>query len=178
MKPKKYKWLDNLELPWTIAKGLEEIGTTEVPGEANNKKIVDWASEVGGWEKNFYTKDSIPWCGLYAAVIVLRAKKEVPKNYLRALSWAGFGVTVKPEEAGLGDVLVFTRKGGGHVGFYIAEDADCYHVLGGNQSDKVSITRIKKDRLYSVNRPDYTNKPLTVKKFEILGGGLISENEA
>jgi len=47
--------------------------------------------------------------------------------------------------------LVFWRgtKSGwqGHVGFYAGEDATHYHVLGGNQSDSISITRIRKTRL-------------------------------
>ena len=35
----------------------------------------------------------------------------------------------------LGDILTFKRNGGGHVGLYVGEDKDCYHVLGGNQGN-------------------------------------------
>jgi hypothetical protein len=42
--------------------------------------------------------------------------------------------------------MVFKRAGGGHVGFYVGEDKDAYHILGGNQSDMVSVARVAKDR--------------------------------
>jgi hypothetical protein len=52
------------------------------------------------------------------------------------------GVRRQAPAAALGDVLAFVRNGGGHVGLYVDEDASAYHVLGGNQSDRVSITRV------------------------------------
>lgn len=186
--PKQYKWLLELDtpLPWVIEQGLKEYGTWEWAGESNNPKILAWADEVAAaaptvynkWVGDWYDKDSIPWCGLYAAVIALRAKKDIPKNYLRALAWADFGIGINSEKAGLGDVLTFTRSGGGHVGFYIGEDDKAYHVLGGNQGDQVNIRRILKSRLYAVNRPIYNNKPASVKKYIIDGKGIISNNES
>lgn len=176
--PRKYKWLESTkELPWVIVQGLKEFGTWEYAKEEDNPKIVGWADEVGSWEKTIYTKDSIPWCGLFVAVICKRAKKKVVKNYLRALSWASFGKDIPTDEAGLGDVLTFTRKGGGHVGFYIAEDDTAYHVLGGNQGDQVNIKRIAKSRVYSVNRPKYNNTPKSVKKYFMDAKGVLSDNE-
>ena len=176
--PKRYQWLHNIRLPWVIEQGLQEYGTWEYAGAENNDKILGWADEVGGWESSYYTKDSIPWCGLFVAVICKRAKKDVVKNYLRALSWSSFGESIDPSEAGLGDVLTFLRNGGGHVGFYIGEDHTHYHVLGGNQGDHVNIRRIAKSRLYSVNRPLYNNKPLTVRPYILSADGKTSTNEA
>ena len=43
--------------------------------------------------------------------------------------------------------MVFTRAGRGHVGLYLGEDATHFHILGGNQTNNVSITRIAKVRL-------------------------------
>jgi hypothetical protein len=34
-----------------------------------------------------------------------------------------------------------------HVGFYCSEYSDAFHILGGNQSNSVSATRISKQRL-------------------------------
>jgi uncharacterized protein (TIGR02594 family) len=158
--------------------GLKLHGTLEAKGAANNPIILQWAKEVGGWEGNYYTNDSIPWCGLFAAVVAKRAGKTVVKNYLGALSWSSFGTLINKSDVGLGDILTFIRPGGGHVGFYIAEDATAYHVLGGNQSDSVNITRIAKIRLYSCNRPQYNNKPLSVKKYWMAADGNLSTNEA
>ncbi len=65
-----------------------------------------------------------------------------------------FGAPVSPT---LGAILVFWRgkRTGwlGHVGFYTGEDTSAYHVLGGNQGDKVSITRIAKERLLEARWP-------------------------
>ena len=82
-------------------------------------------------------------------------------------------------EAALGDVLVFARpKGGGHVGLYVGEDETAFHVLGGNQSDGVTISRISKDRCIAVRRPGYKAAPATAKPVELAATGALSVNEA
>jgi uncharacterized protein (TIGR02594 family) len=89
------------------------------------------------------------------AVVAERAGKEIPKHPLWALSWSAFGAKPALDRdrgspaAALGDVLVFVRNGGGHVGLYVGEDASAFHLLGGNQSDRVCITRLAKSRLYA-----------------------------
>lgn len=94
-----------------------------------------------------------------------------------AKSWANFGVKKNKNAAELGDILTFSRDGGGHVGFYVGEDSECFHVLGGNQGDAVSIVRISKDRLFSVNAPKYNNKPANVRKIYLTSDGKVSSNE-
>ncbi len=131
------------------------LGTQESPGTANNAAILDWARQEGGWIERFYTADSIPWCGLFVGHCLLNAGISGPKNPLSALAWADWGDEVPFSEREAGCVLVFTRQGGGHVGFYAGEDADgsALYVLGGNQSDAVSISRIATDRLHAVRWP-------------------------
>jgi uncharacterized protein (TIGR02594 family) len=120
-----------------------------------------------------------PGADSFAAIVTYRRVKrieEVVKNPLWARNWTKYGVrSAKP---GLGDVLVFARGSGGHVGFYIAEDKTTYHVLGGNQSNKVCITRISKDRFLAARRPVYKSVPSSVKPYEALTGGALSTNEA
>jgi uncharacterized protein (TIGR02594 family) len=175
MLPKQYRWLEEIPaLPRMVAEGLKLYGTLEVPGAGNNPTIKGWAREVG--LQNVYTADSIPWCGLFMAVVAMRADKPFVSSPLWALSWSKFGV-----EAGqprLGDVLTFVRKGGGHVGLYIGEDNSSYHVLGGNQSDAVTITRILKQRLYRVRRPAYKVMPSSAQPHLLAATGEVSVNEA
>lgn len=174
-----YAWLEKLTpLPRLVDEALKEIDVTEVPGKSNNPKIMKWAKEVGVTRMGYmYTGDDVPWCGLFMAAIALRAGKTVPKGPLYALNWSVFGT--KTSDPVLGDVLVFKRNGGGHVGLYIAEDDSAYHVLGGNQSDKVCITRIAKTRLYTARRPivKSVHSPVCKKYFVKPNGGL-SANEA
>lgn len=100
------------------------------------------------------------------------------KNYdiLRAKSFEQWGVASnKPE---LGDVLVFKRPEGAHVGLYIAESKHTYFVLGGNQSNCVCITELAKDRLTAARRYYATAPPASVKAYVMNSSGQLSSNEA
>lgn len=78
----------------------------------------------------------------------------------------------------LGDVLVFKRDGGGHVGLYVGEDAACYHVLGGNQGNAVSIRRIAKNRLIEARHLYKVAAPDNVRKVALSSTLAVSRNEA
>jgi uncharacterized protein (TIGR02594 family) len=173
--PAQYAWLANEPGPKMIVEALKLFGTVEGAGAKDNPTILAWAKEVG--LSDTYSHDSIPWCGLFLAVVAKRAGKEVVKSPLWALSWGEFG---KAAEGGamLGDVLTFKRDGGGHVALYVGEDTGAYHCLGGNQSDKVCITRIAKHRLYRIRRPAYNVQPANVRRIMLSAGGKLSTNEA
>lgn len=172
--PAQYAWLSQEPGPRMLVEALKLFGTVEAPGPRDNPTIITWAAEVGLTKT--YSHDSIPWCGLFVAVVAKRAGQKVVDSPLWALSWADFG---KPTTgAMLGDVLTFKRDGGGHVGLYVGEDAGAYHVLGGNQSDQVCFTRIAKSRLYRARRPIYSNQPANVRKVNLVANGKLSTNEA
>lgn len=174
--PEKYQWLESEGAPKMIVEALKLYGTSEDLSIKNNATIIAWAAEVGGSVEDVYKSDAIPWCGLFMAVVTKRAGKEVVKSPLWALSWSNFGD--KTDTPMLGDVLTFVRKGGGHVALYVGEDNTTYHLLGGNQSDKVSITRILKTRMYAARRPVYaTAQPANVRKIILSPGGEISTDE-
>jgi hypothetical protein len=50
-------------------------------------------------------------------------------------------------------------------------------VLGGNQSDAVTITRIEKAILYTARRPNYNVQPSNVRVIKLSATGAISTNE-
>ena len=180
-----YNDLLKFDGPRHLIQGLKTFGTLESKGAANNPTILAWADEIGKdagtayakWVADWYDKDSIPWCGLWAALIMCRADRadQIPSKFLSALEWAKFGKGVG--EPMLGDIVTFKRDGGGHVGLYVGEDSDCYHVLGGNQADSVNVTRIVKGRLYAARRPLYKVQPVTVAKIFRDAKGPISVNE-
>lgn len=151
------------------------LGTKEVPGKGNNPKILAWAREVGGWTAKFYNADEIPWCGLFVAYCMKKNGIPVHDGVLSALSWNSWGT---PLAKGVpGAVMVFVRPGGGHVGFYVSEDKDTYHILGGNQSDNVTVTRIAKNRLKGIRWPKGKPAPKQGPVFAKFTGA-ISTNEA
>lgn len=172
----KYKWLENENSPKILDEAVKLYGTREIVGKQHSKEILSWAKELG-LEKT-YTNDEIPWCGLFLAIIVKRAGFEVVKNPLWARSWNDFGT--KQTKAMLGDVLVFTRPGGGgHVGIYVGEDDTCYHILGGNQSNMVNTSRLLKSRCIGIRRCNWrVSQPKNVRVIKLSGDGQISTNES
>jgi len=175
--PAGYEWLGTIgALPKVITEALKLHSTKEKPGPNDNPLILGWAKEVG--LSQVYTDDEIPWCGLFVAVVCKRADKPIDNQPLWARSWADYGG--KSPHASLGDILVFQRPGGGgHVGFYIAEDTSAYHVLGGNQSDAVTIARIAKTRCIAVRRPPFKSSlPASARPYRMAASGGLSSNEA
>lgn len=172
---RQYAWLDAEPGPRLLREGLKTFGTVEVSGAGNNPSIMAWAKATG--QDRVYRADSIAWCGLWMAYVALQAGWEPPVNPLWARNWLNFGkVTVVPM---LGDVLIFARGNAGHVGVYVGEDAAAYHVLGGNQGDKVSIKRIAKNRLLGARRcPWRINQPGNIRRVELAASGKLSTNEA
>ena len=67
-----------------------------------------------------------------------------------ARHWLLFGREVQPI---IGAVLIFSRGSGGHVGFAIGQDDAHFFVLGGNQSDAVTVARVAKSRLLGARWP-------------------------
>lgn len=173
--PARYQWLLSVpQLPKLVDEALKLYGTHEGVGASNNATILAWAAELG--LQHEYTADSIPWCGLFIALCCQRSGRQYVPGPLWALNWKKWGVDGGQPE--LGDILVFVRPGGGHVGIYIGEDREAYHVLGGNTADSVSIARIAKSRLAGCRAPIYNSKPASVKPYILANGGGLSSNEA
>jgi len=175
--PPAYHWLATLQpLPRMVREGIALIGTAETAGAGNSPAILSWAAQLGGDVARAYRADSTAWCGLFMALVAQRAGKDVPPAPLWALSWTKFGSEVARPM--LGDVLVFQRTGGGHVGLYVGEDEAAFHVLGGNQGDRVCIARIARHRPYAARRPAYRAMPATVRTYSLAPAGALSANEA
>ncbi len=170
--------------PRLLIEGLKTLGIVEVPGTQSNAQILGWwrlLAEAGltrPYGDGFYSEDSIPWCGLWMALTAHCAGKPVPRLFLSAKAWADWGRSVDGSPK-LGDVLVFTRKGGGHVGLYVGEDRDAYHVLGGNQSDAVTIARLGKSRMFAARNSFAIAQPSNCRRIWRAKEGIpLSTNEA
>lgn len=170
-----YGWLGQEPGPKMIVEGLKLLGIRETMGAGNTPAIMTWAHELGGDVAHVFTADAIPWCGLYMAIVARRAGKTLPASPLWARAWAIWGK--KSPSPALGDVLVFVRDGGGHVGLYVGEDSECFHVLGGNQADAVSIKRIDQHRCIAVRR-SYHVTPDNVRPIHLSSAGAVSRDEA
>lgn len=170
--PNKYLWLAYEGAPRHLLKAIELYGVTEVTGVKHNPIIIEWAKELG----ISYRSDETPWCGLFMAIIMKRAGRQPVAEPLWARNWVNFGVPAPTPM--LGDVLVFGRTGGGHVGIYVGEDAKNYFVLGGNQGNQVNVAKIAKKRLMEARRPAYISAPTNIRRIFLNISGPVSENEA
>lgn len=161
--------------PLWLAEARRQLGTREVRGKGNNPIIMDWAEELDQW----YPGDDVPWCGLFVAHCMHVGSPQSAQefNRLGARAWRAFGVEVEPS---LGCVGVFwrthkTKSYNGHVAFIIGEGPGYYVILGGNQSDNVTITKINKDRLLQCRAPQgWVPEPLP----RLTLAGALSRNEA
>lgn len=176
--PDRYKWLYNEPAPKMLIEAIKHYGELEHTGKGSNPNILAWAREVGvsGW----YNDDDIPWCGLFVGMVAKRCGYPAPAaKLLSAILWATWGQEVPKERASLWDVLVFSRPGGGHVGFYVGENENAFLVYGGNQSNAVGFAFIDKSRLVAVRRPIYKiGEPANVRKVLLAYNGELSKNEA
>jgi len=130
--------------PW-VTEARRFIGLHEV----KNAKALDKALRLDASE--------IAWCGAFVGMVIAAAlpKEPMPANPLGSRNWLKLG---KPlDEPQIGAIAVFWRgsKDGwqGHVGIVVGHDKTHLHILGGNQSDSVSIARIAKSRLLGYRWP-------------------------
>lgn len=179
--PTNYTYLNDEPAPRMLLWALSYFGLKEVVGKGSNPEILAMWRRLrdaghGKVYGEFYTDDDIAWCGLFIADAALAAAKPIPKKFLSALEWANWGNPV--DEPKLGDVLVFSRKGGGHVALYVGEDDECYHILGGNQGNSVSVVRREKSTLVAARNLYTTAQPKNCRRIFLTATGAKSTNEA
>lgn len=135
---------------YEVAKSL--IGTKEIVGPTDNPEVVSFFAESGhAWVKD----DETAWCAAFIGACLKRAGLHGTKK-LNARSYLDWGMSVPSEKMAVGDVVVFSRGDPngwqGHVAFAVKWDKKNIWVLGGNQSNSVSIAPYSRSRLLGVRR--------------------------
>jgi uncharacterized protein (TIGR02594 family) len=130
----------------------DEVGMREVKGPQHNPDIVQMFADVGhAWVKD----DETAWCAAFVGAMLERAGLPSMRK-LTARSYMDWGKPAALDDAQPGDVIIFSRgdpKGWqGHVGFFVRHAGTHIEVLGGNQSNAVSIARYPVSRLLGVRR--------------------------
>lgn len=119
--------------PWmTIA--LNELGVKEIEGPGDDPRIVEYlqSTNIGSpYDQN----DETPWCSAFVNWCFEQCGMSGTKS-AAAASWRKWGTEL--EYGQYGCVVVMSRTGGNHVGFYVDESDDGVFVLGGNQSNAVN----------------------------------------
>jgi len=157
---------------WMI-EAERHIGLREIKGLKHNSTIIGWLKNLKAW----WFDDETAWCGTFVAHCLKSTGHVIPSTWYRALSWAQWGQ--KLENPVVGCVVVFSRKGGGHVGFVVGKNRNGnLMVLGGNQGDAVAISAFDKSRVVGYRWPSDAMIPINVDLPLINSNGKLSENEA
>lgn len=134
--------------PIWLAEARKHIGEREIKGSKHNPFILLlWRLIKRGGIKD----DETPWCaafvgGMLEEVGIKSSRFESAKSYLE---WG-----TKLSAPIVGCVVIFSRVGGGHVGFVTGQDAKGnLLVLGGNQGDEVNIRAFKRDSVVGYRWP-------------------------
>jgi uncharacterized protein (TIGR02594 family) len=160
-------WTDADLPPW-MRLTLSYIGLHEV---RDNEELREFLASDGA---TLGDPAEYPWCGDLVQTPIRRMLPNEPfpgkvgENPYLARNWLDFG---EPCEPGVGAVVVFWRgdRNGiyGHVAYYWGEDDDHFYVLGGNQSNTISITKIARGRLLGARWPTtYDGQFLGPRRFE------------
>lgn len=117
--------------PWhRIAR--ESIGIKEIPGARHNATIL----EMHDTTTLSANDDETPWCSSAMNYWMKLAGRPFTRS-AAAKSWLGWGVALDVPR--IGCVVVLKRDGGHHVGLFEGFHNGRIMLLGGNQSNTVSI---------------------------------------
>lgn len=133
----------------------------EFPGTKHHP-FIQWAHMLCNLDPD--SPDEVPWCSSFANAIcwILRLPRS---NSAAARSWLKVGTGINLIDVRPGDIVVLRRGTGpqpgpevisapGHVGFFAGYDVipGSILVVGGNQSDGVTIQNFKNDLVLGIRR--------------------------
>jgi len=149
-----------------LSHGMRYVGISELSGKKNHPLISWWISLCGF---DLDAADEIPWCSAFVNGMAwdLRLARS---SSLAARSWLEVGRIIGLNEASPGwDIVVLKRgldpqpgpdiiKAPGHVGIYAGTGlspnvgVSSVSVLGGNQSNRVSVASFPLARILGIRR--------------------------
>lgn len=162
------------DLPW-IVEAKRVLGRHET---RDKSWLSRWLRSDG---RTLGDPEKAPWCGDFVETCIRLALPGEPltgplgDNPYWARNWLRLGSEITPT---YGAVVVFERGTGGHVGFAVGQDETSLHVLGGNQSNAVTVARVAKSRLLGARWPATFARPLSTHLPRMTPGGQLSTNEA
>jgi len=85
----------------------------------------------------------IPWCGTFACHVLKKNGYKCPPSKASARSYLELGKKVSLSQARRGDLVVYARRSGGHVGFFVKSTGrGKIEMVSGNDGNAVK-TRVR-----------------------------------
>ncbi len=135
--------------PW-MPFAWAELGQAERTGAASNPRILDYFRDVG---HRAVADDETAWCAAFVGACLERAGLDSTR-LLSARSYLTWGEPAAASD--LGTIVVLSRGSDpalGHVGFLVGETDAHVLLLGGNQSNAVSVEAFDRGRIIALRRP-------------------------
>jgi uncharacterized protein (TIGR02594 family) len=136
---KEYSLQIRYAAPWMKTAWME-LGQKEEPGIAANPRILEYFKSAKYWGKDDSGRVNA-WCACFTSWVMEQNGYTPPAEAFRASAWAAFGKKIAAPVYGA--IGIKSRQGGNHVAFVvgISPDEKYLYMLGGNQSDKVQVSR-------------------------------------
>lgn len=136
--------------PIWLTHAWSELGVREATGSSDNPRVVAYYRDAGHSEVK---SDAVPWCAAFVGACLARARLS-PTGSLMARSYEAWGRAASDDR--IGSIAVFERGDDpslGHVGFVVGASSTDLIVLGGNQSDAVTVEAFSRSRLVALRWP-------------------------
>lgn len=131
---------------------LRDLGLKETDGRASTPRIQKAIHMASTWLDE---DDSVtPWCACIRGLWAYETGTGQPAQFYRAKNWLNWGTKVKNlDDAITGDTIILSRNGGYHVGLFAGlVNQSQFMMLGGNQSNRVSLAKQLRSRIVGIRR--------------------------
>jgi uncharacterized protein (TIGR02594 family) len=139
-----------MQQPAWLGYAWPEAGVREVAGKGSNGRIAAFFRDAG---HPAITSDETAWCAAFVGACLVRSGIKGTGSLL-ARSYLEWGAAI--DEPRLGAIAVLSRgrdPGQGHVGFVVGETPRALVLLGGNQSDAVTVEAFDRSTVLGLRWP-------------------------
>ena len=158
------------EPAWLI-EARKNLGVKETKGGVHTSEVLKYWQDI---KRGGIKDDETPWCAAFVGAMLERVGVKSTR-FESAKSYLDWGQLLALPVVGC--IVIFTREGGGHVGFVVGRDTKGnLLVLGGNQGDEVNIRSFPVSRVTGYRWP--IDRPIPKEPLPTLSAAQLSKTEA
>ena len=158
------------EPAWLI-EARKNLGVKETKGGVHTPEVLKYWKDI---KRGGIKDDETPWCAAFVGAMLERVGVKSTR-FESAKSYLDWGQLLALPVVGC--IVIFTREGGGHVGFVVGRDTKGnLLVLGGNQGDEVNIRSFPVSRVTGYRWP--IDRPIPKEPLPTLSAAQLSKTEA
>ena len=157
--------------PIWLIEARKNLGVKETKGGVHTSEVLKYWQDI---KRGGIKDDETPWCAAFVGAMLERVGVKSTR-FESAKSYLDWGQLLALPVVGC--IVIFTREGGGHVGFVVGRDTKGnLLVLGGNQGDEVNIRAFPVSRVTGYRWP--IDRPIPKEPLPTLSAAQLSKTEA